>query len=138
MTVSADGRMMRLQWAVQALARPAREQVTLFPDFVCKADEIALEFDEHARSILDGECQGLSTDQAATLVALDQYLESVSGSEANAENWTEDALHASPVWERIRDLARATLAAFGWNDQCPPSERGYVYVQGRPTTEPSP
>jgi hypothetical protein len=138
MTNPADARMTRLQWAVQALARPAKDQLTLFPDFVCKADELALEFDEHARPILDGEYQDLSTEQAATLLALDQYLESMSGGGANAENWTEDALQASPAWEVIRDLARAALAAFGWNDECPPADRGYVYVEGRPSSEPSP
>lgn len=40
MTDPADARMTRLQWAVQALARPAKDQLTLFPDFVCKADEL--------------------------------------------------------------------------------------------------
>jgi hypothetical protein len=55
MAAPDDTRMTRLQFFVQAVARPAREEVTLFPDFVCKADELALEFEEHSRPILDAE-----------------------------------------------------------------------------------
>lgn len=126
-----DFDLVRLRWAVQALARPAHDQVTLFPDLACKADELALEFDEHARPLLDGGCQGLSEDRAVALTALDEFLESVSGGGDKAENWTDEALHGSLVWEKIRVLARATLAAFCWADECPPIDRGYAYLQVR-------
>ena len=44
-------RLQRLQWSLQALARPASEQLSLYPDFVCPGDELALEFDEHYRAV---------------------------------------------------------------------------------------
>ncbi len=40
-----DRMMLRLKHSLQALAMPAEVQLTLFPDFVCKADELALDFD---------------------------------------------------------------------------------------------
>jgi hypothetical protein len=40
------GCMRRLMLSVQALAQPAEVQLSLLPDFVCKADELALDFDQ--------------------------------------------------------------------------------------------
>ena len=125
--------LIRLRWAVQALARPADEQVTLFPDFTCKADELVLEFDEHVRPVLSSGDPRVSARQVQTLQALDKYIESVSGQGPNAANWTEEAIHTSAVWAKIRQLARATLVAFGWKDECPPQDRGDIFV-GRSDT----
>ncbi len=36
----------QLQRAITALAQPAEVQLSLFPDFVCKADELALDFED--------------------------------------------------------------------------------------------
>jgi hypothetical protein len=128
----------RLRWAVQALARPAEEQVQLYPDFTCKADELAIDFGDAAEPWLEAGRPGLTPEQSDALRALDDYLDAVSGGGPNAENWVEDALYKSPVWQQIRSLARAVLAAFGWQDACPPTatERGAVYVRGRQMEEP--
>jgi hypothetical protein len=41
----AQSCMLRLQHAVQVLALPADIQLSLFPDFASKVDELALDFD---------------------------------------------------------------------------------------------
>jgi hypothetical protein len=111
--------MLRLQHAVQALAQPAKIQLELFPDFVCKVDELSLDFDNWWLCIRSRE--GLVTSQQRSLLAeIDEQLDRMSGKE-NSELWTEDALRENPWWEHIRDLARKTLSAFGWANEVPPS-----------------
>ena len=40
-----DALLMRLKHSLRALAMPADTQLELFPDFVCKVEELALGFD---------------------------------------------------------------------------------------------
>lgn len=58
---------------------------------------------------------------------LDSQLEAMSG-EANSELWTENAMHTSVEWERVRHLASELIAAMGWSASPPPFERGATYV----------
>lgn len=120
--------LRRLRWSIQALACPADEQVTLFPDFTCKADELALSFEEHAQPFLDPECRGLDMEQQRSLDELDQYLDQVSGMGENAVNWTDPGLYADGVWPEIRRLATVVLSAFGWERVNPGQEPGVAYV----------
>ena len=51
---------------IQALARPAEDQVTLFPDFPCKADELALGSTRRCRVRPRGRARILELRAAAT------------------------------------------------------------------------
>ncbi len=62
------GMMTRLQHSLQALAVPADVQLGLFPDFVCKVDELALDFDNWRLCVVDNSRVCL-TDQQKTLLA---------------------------------------------------------------------
>ncbi len=93
----------------------------------CHAEELALEFDECrrlAQPILEG-----SLDQGPNELVqmLDSQLEAMSG-EANSELWTENAMHTSVEWERVRHLASELIVAMGWSASPPPVERGATYV----------
>ena len=123
-------------WSLQALASDAEDQLALFPTFVCKADELALDYDhwsEVARSLLADE---FSPDQLAALTAIDGRLTAMScgGVEFEEDLWSEDALRARPQWEEVRSLARSALACFGWPAERPPQGRSF-YVTGGPAPD---
>ena len=119
-----DSHRQHLMWSVQALAAPAEVQVTLYPDFVVKANELALDFDnwyECARFSLAPEW---SESQRTSLAALDAKLDAMSrsGAEFTEDLWLESALAADPNWEQVRDLARTAIRLFSWPVECPPRE----------------
>lgn len=132
-----DETMLRLKWSIQALAAPAAAQLRLFPDFVCVADELAIDFEEALRGIRSAgssdagdreEAEGperaeaLSPAQRAAVDALDAQLEEMSGPE-HAEMWTDDALHTSVAWTRVRHLAASALRTMDWPNELPPQGR---------------
>lgn len=129
-----DSHRQRLMWSVQALAAPADVQITLYPDFVVKADELALDFEnwyECARSIL---ASGWSESQRAALAALDAKLGEMSrgGAEFTADLWLESGLASDPNWQQVRELARAALRLFSWPVERPPGapeSRGAWYIR---------
>lgn len=122
--------ILRLRRSVQALALPAIQQVTLYPDFVCVADELALAFEEAVRRL--GGLERLSFVGSEAVRAVDEQLERMSGQE-HAELWTDEALERSPEWETLRGIAQAALTALGWPLEIP-APSGDVYV-GPPEEE---
>ncbi len=116
---------MQLQRAIIALAQSADVQLSLFPNFVYKGDELALDFDD-GRLDLVGRESNLNLSQRLTVDALDQLLTSMSDA-GNSELWTDEAIRNSAVWEDVRVAAKAAAAAFGWDIQIiPPSDAIYV------------
>lgn len=120
-------RRERLERAVLALAQPADVQFALFPDFVCKADELALDFEE-ALDMFSGHELELAEHERVQLNALDRLILSKSG-QANADFWTDEALLNHPIWDEIRVAAKSTVAAFGWVLRRPPPS-GAFYIGG--------
>lgn len=123
----------QFRWSLQALACDPDDQLTLFPDFVCRADELVLDYghwSEVARSRFAGE---FSADQLATLKAIDDRIDAMSygGAEFEEELWYEEALGTRPKWEELRSLAKAALACFGWPAEKPPWGRSF-YASGGP------
>ncbi len=121
-------RRWQLMWATQALALPAAVQLSLFPDFVCKVDELALDFGAWCDSVLSHEAALLSPIQASLLVEMNNKLTAMSGPQPY---WTEDALRQSPVWAEVRQLSAAILLAFNWVEGIPPSDRASYVPAGR-------
>ena len=117
--------MHRLMQAVQALAQPADVQLSLFPDFVCKADELALDFDNFWKCAKGNDGERLTARQIDMLDAIAFALDTMNGA-ANAALWTDDALREDSRWERIRGDARTTLVAFGWPNEVPQNENLYI------------
>ena len=117
-----------LQLAVLALAQPADVQLSLYPDLVCKADELALEFDDGLKML--GQDDKFTDEQQASLQALDELLSRMSG-EQNASFWTEEALGSDPTWEVVRSMAKAVVASFGWELRRPPPSSA-TYVRAGP------
>ena len=98
-----------LKHAILALAQPGEVQLSLFLDFVCRADELALNFEDGLYELV-GHCDEVSESQLAAVRALETRLAEMSGGH-NAELWTDDAVLSDPIWEDIRSLAKAAAAA---------------------------
>lgn len=124
-----SGMLTRLRHTLQALAMPAKVQLGLFPDFVCKADELALDFGHYYEVVLDNLGPAFTAEQRARLRALDERLGEMSGA-ANAALWTEEGLHTQEDWAAIREQAREVLAALGWEVAIPPSY-SHEYIGSR-------
>lgn len=115
----------RLERAVWALSLEPQAQVQLFPDFVCVADELALEFEESLQGALSTDLVSDPTTREA-IADLDQHLERMSG-EGNGHLWTSSALARRPEWEIVRNLARRARRAAGWlSDFSGPEDSIYV------------
>lgn len=111
---------------VQALAQSADIQLGLFPDFVCKADELALDFDECRGAYLARHDKDLTREQRESIDDLDRFLEQLSREETR-DFWTDDAIRTDPRWLQARNLAKRVIDAFGWSGDPPPKDRA-TYV----------
>jgi hypothetical protein len=120
--------MTRLKHALQALAAPAEVQLGLFPDFVCKADELALDFGHWHECVVGNGADSLTQQQLSWLNALDERLGAMSGMHHSA-SWTDEALRTGPEWVEIRALAAESLLSLGW-DLVAPRSYDYEFVPG--------
>jgi hypothetical protein len=113
---------------VQHLACPADIQLELLAAFVCKADEIALNFDHWRSTTVSNYRNELTSEQISSLEALDGELAEIS--RTGAEVWTEAAVREFQQWRKLRERAAISLSLFGWRLEAPPS---YVkeYVEGK-------
>ena len=115
-----------LRAALQVLAAPALVQLARYPEFVVKADELALDFDDALLLVRHNRAAEIDSRQAAALAALDELFTRMSGP-ARPELWTEEAVRSRPEWAEARELASAALAAFGWPVE-PPPPNPHIYV----------
>jgi hypothetical protein len=106
----------QLRRSLHALTISGSGQRTLFPDFVVKADELALDFDHWFAVIRSNYARELTPPQADALAGIDQKLAIMSrdGAEFDVELWTDEALNSSEHWADVRRLAASALEAFGW------------------------
>jgi hypothetical protein len=120
----------RLKHSVQLLASSPEVQLRLLPPFVCKADELALDFDHWCGIAFHNYGSDLNADQQSALKALDQKFSWLT---KNAkEEWTDQAIRESGEWQEIRFLATHILDTFGWPIETPPSY-SHEYISSDPT-----
>ena len=120
----------QLIWAVQALACNAEEQLSLFPDFVVKADELATDFSDGLLLVRNSE---MSASKLSVLRAIDTKLGRISadGAEFSESVWTDQGLRESEHWSEVRALAKEVLREFDLPLGPPPqapNQRGVTYV----------
>ena len=121
----------RLIIALRALAGPADAQLARFPEFVVKADELALDFaDAH---LLFAQCQQreFTRAQRDAVADVDRLLDQMSGPE-HAELWSEQALREAPEWNMVRNAARHALHQLGYAEG-PVMPSDATYIPGRST-----
>lgn len=105
--------LYRFKSAVELLAAPASTQLASLPDGICKADELALEYD-HWSGWLKSSGPRLDEQQTKALSDLDSFLSTLSGL-GDEELWTDTAVERDTRWDKVRELAGHVLRAFGWH-----------------------
>jgi hypothetical protein len=118
-TVVRRGIFERLKHSIQLLACSPEIQLKMLPQFVRKADELALDFDHWREVALDNFRSELTSHQLSCLDAIDSTLSELT--RVGTESWTEDAVRESGEWKAVRTLAVAALDSFGWPLKTPPS-----------------
>lgn len=118
-TVDRVGVFERLKHSIQLLACSPEIQLQMLPQFVCKPDELALDFDHWRHVALDNFRSDLTHEQLSYLDAIDASL--VELTRMSSESWSEDAVRESGEWNAVRALAVAALESFGWPLKAPPS-----------------
>jgi hypothetical protein len=88
----------RLIHSLQALASPAETQLARFPDFVVRADELALDFSDALMLVSNRPRARLTAAQRGALELLDTHLGEMSGP-VRPQLWTDDAVRGSPEWD---------------------------------------
>lgn len=112
--IMAQSPEQRLQWAVQALALGAEEQLKLFPDFVEIADELAMDYEEAQAGF---QPEQASPELIEAMQALDDKLGQMS---ERRKLWKRKSLKQSEEWAQVRRLAAELLQAAGWPAEPPP------------------
>ena len=107
----------QLESSLRALAMSASDQLTLFPEDVVSADELALRFDHAWSAVRAAYEHELSPSQVAALDVIERELDAMSrdGAAFDLELWTESALRSSEQWTGIRQLALDALAMLDAN-----------------------
>lgn len=119
--------LTQMKWALQALAQQPAIQLTLFPEYVVVADELALDFDNWYGATKWREC--FTAPQRATLEAVDDLLDQMTLAR-DPELWTEKALTERPEWREARELAQQALKSLDWEFGAPPRYRS-AYVRAK-------
>ena len=111
---------------VMALASAPEVQDQLFPDFVCKGDELVVEFDD-ALVAWRNNCAATEAQRRA-VASLDFFINEHSGVDYS-ETYTErSSLFVDPIWVKIRALSYEVLEAFEWNYETPKPNANNSYV----------
>ncbi|MDB6136050.1 MAG: uncharacterized protein JWM59_4293 [Verrucomicrobiales bacterium] len=121
--------MLQLQWALQALAIPADQQLRLFPDFTWKSDELVDDFAQWHRKVIESGNHGFTPDALSALAKIDALFERMP-----PERFTGEAVLEGGDWEELRVLAGAALYLLEWAIEPPPYGRS-LYV-GPPGSNP--
>ena len=115
--------MGELKWSLQALACEAEVQLSLYPDFVSKVEELANDFDGFRMAAIDNFGSEFSNASLNLLEAIDRKLD-----EIGEELWTPNGLRNDPNWQDIRMMARDALDSFGWPFENPDPNDSTVYI----------
>jgi hypothetical protein len=125
----------QFRWSLQALACNSDDQLTLFPDFTCKPDELVSDYDNWSIGARSHFAGLFSDEQLAALRAIDSRIDAMSrgGIEFTEKLWYDDALGTRPEWEVLRSFSKLALKCFDWPLEKPPWGRS-LYARGGPAS----
>jgi hypothetical protein len=115
--MSADRQWLEqsLRSSLEALAMPGDQALSTQPDHVCKAEELALVFDNLHRAFVGNFASEILPSQVAALRKIDTLLDEMSG-EHLAVLWTDEAVKGHERWSAVRAAARDALREMKWLD----------------------
>ena len=118
---TAEGVLKQLCRSLQLLASPAQAQIIHLPvPWIVLTDEMADDLGHWAGCV--STYWELPQEHKTRLTELDGFLNKMSRSD-NPAFWTDEALFTDSRWEKVRNLAQAALASFGWPVEVPPPAR---------------
>jgi len=108
-----------LERSLQALAMPAEVQFRLYPRGVCYACELVGDFQNFSTAYRGDNEEALTKEQKSVLNQLQNYLAKLVESQ-DYQCWNDEPIRTSTAWEQSREMAKQTLACFGWEVKTPP------------------
>jgi hypothetical protein len=110
------------RWSLQALACDAVDQLVLFPDGVCKDEELLDDYCHWSSVARSWHSDKFSDSRLAALKAIDDCINTIceDGSVHSKTTSCQEELSTSPEWQALRGLAKNALACFGWSVEKPP------------------
>ncbi|WP_369310062.1 hypothetical protein [Providencia rettgeri] len=115
--------MEKFEWIARAFMQSSDTQISLFPDCVNVADQLATEWEI---ALDDISYELLSIEQSFAIKEFDDYMLSISGP-YNVRFWNNEALSLSTEWEKMRALARKVVVSIGWSETPPPKDNS-IYI----------
>lgn len=113
-----DETIDHLRRILQALAAPSERQRVLFPEFVVRGDELALQFDRWYHILIG---HGYESTLPHEGVGLLSEIDGIFGRMVDAHEhvWSAEGAHESGDWVALRGLAQRALERLGWPPENP-------------------
>jgi hypothetical protein len=105
-----------LRGCLQALALDGDRALACVPSGSCRADELALDYDNFLSAALGNFEREFTLEQVVALRRVDELLSDMSGEEQR-DLWTDEAVRSHPRWQEVRFHARAAVRVLGWEEQ---------------------
>jgi hypothetical protein len=104
-----------LHFSLSALAHCDQQVVDLDGRTTQPSHALAHAFGEAVLAVLERLPGRLSGEQVAILIEVSALLRDMSV-EKSVDLWSNLSVQSRPEWRSLRELARRTLKAFGWED----------------------
>jgi hypothetical protein len=104
-----------LRKSLQALSRDGRAALESAPLGSCKADELALDYENFVSVALGSFADEFTPEQVSALRHVDDLLSAMSGTD-HEDLWTDEAVCSHPRWHEIRSEARRAMTGLGWEE----------------------
>jgi len=98
-----------------ALSLDGDRALACAPSGSCKADELALDYDNFLAAALGSFESEFTPEQLAALRRVDVLLSGMSG-QHHEDLWTEEAVRSHLRWLEVRSEARHAVKALGWEE----------------------
>ncbi len=111
----------QLRNLLRALASPGEVALSYEPDETCRADELALDYDNFVHALIGNFGVECTAEQRASLLRVDELFDAMTKAR-QPELWTDEAVRSHPRWAEVRAAAQTALDAMWWNPRpftCP-------------------
>lgn len=104
-----------LRKCLHALSLDGDRALSCAPPGSCRADELALDYDNFLSAAMGSFEKEFTPDQVAALRRVDELLSAMSG-HSHEDLWTDEAVRSHPRWQEVRSEARQAVEVLGWQE----------------------